>query len=252
VVSLTEIKYKSEYKGKGGIIARVVDHSKSAYSGKEIVTFEYESPKCILAETNTHRALSRNAQSSRAVPIAKVIEGIRNSPATPIYWGSNQAGMVAGEEINAVPYLGSHYNSDNEEYVDNVTTRDEAWEFTADQVADLMQAWDNAGYHKQIVNRIGEAFTMIKGVITATELDNFFHLRRHPAADPFMKELADCMWEALQLSTPEILHEGEWHTPYVRHSRNALSGVIIYWQDHPTDAGVMRDVTPERALQISS
>lgn len=226
---MSEIRYKSEVIGKGGISVRVVAHSKSAYSGKEIITFEYEAPKCILSEINTHRLFSRNAQSSRAVPIAKVIDGIRNNPVTPIHWGSNQAGMVAGEEIDAgVTLYGQSYSE---------LDRGAAWKVTAEEVADLMQAWETAGYHKQIVNRIGEAFTFVRGVITATEFDNFFHLRIHPAADPFIQELARCMWEALQLSEAEVLYEGEWHTPYVEHAR-CLSDELIYCQfltDNPEE-----------------
>jgi hypothetical protein len=223
---LSEIKYKAEVVGRGGISARVVAHSKSAYSGTEIVTWEYEAPKCILAEINTHRVFSRNAQSSRAVPVSKVIDQIRNNPVTPIYWGSNQAGMVAGEEIDTrVQVYHNEYDRENPD--DGTRSRDVAWPITADKVADLMQSWEDAGYHKQIVNRIGEAFTFVRGVITATEIDNFFHLRVHPAADPFMQELARCMWEAYQQSEAEVLYEGEWHTPYVEHARDG-NGHLYY------------------------
>lgn len=249
---MTEIKYKSIVIGKGGVSARVVAHSKSAYSGKEIVTFEYEMPKCILAELNTHRLFSRNAQSSRAVPISKVIEGIRNNPVTPIYWGSNQAGMVAGEEIDTEVTL-SEWDG-NYDYL-----RDDAWNKTAYHVANLMQAWEDAGYHKQIVNRIGEAFTFVRGVITATEFDNFFHLRIHPAADPFIQELARCMWEALQASEADVLYEGEWHLPYVTTGRemvedeNGFMDGNTYQTYYTTqDDGYQFYCTLERAKQISA
>lgn len=236
---MTDIKYKSEVYGKGGIYAKVVAHSKSAYSGKEIVTFEYEMPKCILAELNTHRLFSRNAQSSRAVPISKVIEGIRTNPVTPIHWGSNQAGMVAGKEIDNDVWLCTPH----EFPIDY--GRDQAWVESADAVADLMEGWDKAGYHKQIVNRIGEAFTFVRGVITATEFDNFFHLRIHPAADPFIQELARCMWEALQASEAEVLYEGEWHTPYVEHGKWERHDIFEYYHN-----GLI--VSSERAKQISA
>lgn len=207
---MTEIKYKSEVVGNGGISARIVAHSKSAYSDTEVVTWEYEAPKCILAELNTHRMFSRNAQSSRAVPVKKVIEQIRNNPVTPIHWGSNQAGMVAGEEIEERVEMW-----EGRDACSYTLNREDAWYHTACLSADAMEAFDKAGYHKQIVNRIGEAFTFVRGVITATEFDNFFHLRIHPAADPFIQELARCMWEAYQQSEPTILYEGEWHLPYV-------------------------------------
>jgi len=236
---LTEIKYKSEVIGKGGISARVVAHSKSAYSGQEIVTFEYEAPKCILAELNTHRMFSRNAQSSRAVPISKVIDGIRNNPVTPIHWGSNQAGMVAGEEINE-PVKFEQFRGTR------LMERDQAWGETSQRVADLMEAWEDAGYHKQIVNRIGEAFTFVRGVITATELDNFFHLRIHPAADPFMAELAECMYQAYTESTAEVLYEGEWHTPYVEHFRASDGDAFLEYHHN----GLA--ITAERAREVSA
>lgn len=258
---MSEIKYKAEVVGRGGISARIVAHSKSAYTGTEIVTWEYEAPKCILAEINTHRLFSRNAQSSRAVPVKKVIEQIRNNPVTPIYWGSNQAGMVAGEEIDTLlDDLKYHYEYGNN--CGNVkVTKEEGWEITANDVADLMQAWENAGYHKQIVNRIGEAFTFVRGVITATEFDNFFHLRIHPAADPFMQELARCMWEAYQQSEAEVLHEGEWHVPYVTTSRSPVNNGIYYFTSYSDEelkkicwdcSPPSKEINLERAKQISA
>ncbi len=259
---MTEIKYKSEHIGKGGVSARVVAHSKSAYSGIEVITWEYEAPKCILAELNTHRMFSRNAQSSRAVPVAKVIQQIRNNPVTPIYWGSNQAGMVAGEEIDKGVFVNISELSIKGLGRERLN-RDLAWQYTANEVADLMQVWENAGYHKQIVNRIGEAFTFVRGVITATEFDNFFHLRIHPAADPFMKELAECMYQAYIKSEPEVLYEGEWHTPYVDHWR--YRGETLHYllrvdsaQTHVkghlfSDAeGLSRNIGLKRALEVSA
>ena len=69
------------------IKATIVAHSKSSVDGKEIVTFELEYPRFIHSELMTHRLLSRNAASSRAIPVAKMIEQVRNDPAMPIHWG---------------------------------------------------------------------------------------------------------------------------------------------------------------------
>lgn len=219
-------KYKSEVIGRGGISARIVAKSVSAYSGQEIITWEADFPKCILAELNTHKIMVSNCQSSRAVPVKKVIEQIRTNPVTPIHWGKNKAGMVAEEEISTSVLIQSVYidciNSDiPEDFAVDLATypRDSAWQHTAREIAGIMKQWEEAGYHKQIVNRIGEAFTFVRGVITATEIDNFFHLRYHKDADPFMQELAKCMWEAYEQAEAEVLHEGEWHTPYVEHFR---------------------------------
>jgi hypothetical protein len=185
---------------------------------------------------------SRNAQSSRAVPVKKVIEQIRNNPVTPIHWGSNQAGMVAGEEIDTSVSFSALWQGQDAFEKDQL----DAWEYTAGKVADLMGSWDNAGYHKQIVNRIGEAFTFVRGVITATEFDNFFHLRIHPAADPFIQELARCMYEAYKLSEPEVLYEGEWHTPYVEHFRASDGDAFLEYHHN----GLA--ITSERAREVSA
>ena len=85
--------YKSEYKGKGGIEAKVVAHSE--YAGTEIHTLELKYPRFIHAEFMTHRVFSRNASSSRAIPTDKLLKQIAEYPAMPIHWGKNQPGMQA-------------------------------------------------------------------------------------------------------------------------------------------------------------
>lgn len=235
-------KYKSEVIGKNGISARIVAKSKSAHSDTIITTWEYDAPKCILAELNTHNMLVKNAQSSRAVPVKKVIEQIRNNPVTPVHWGSNQAGMVAGEEINQSIAMRTW---DGGGYIHD---RDSAWKETADTIAELMELWSDAGYHKQIVNRIGEAFTMVRGVITGTEIDNFFHLRYHKDADPYIQELAKCMWEAYEQAETEVLYEGQWHMPYYGDGYWKPNGSHTYGG---TDLDINRH-TLEFALKCSS
>lgn len=236
--------YKSEVVGQGGISARIVAKSVSAYSGQEIVTWEADFPKAILAELNTHKIMVSNCQSSRAVPVKKVIEQIRTNPVTPVHWGKNQAGMVAEEEIAAPVFMDlSNYDWS---YRQCNVDRDIAWKNTSFQIAQLMERWDNAGYHKQIVNRIGEAFTFVRGVITATEIDNFFHLRYHKDADPFMQELTKCMWEAYEQAEAEVLYEGEWHTPYVEHFRASDGDAFLEY--HHGNLGI----SAEQALKISA
>lgn len=54
------MRYLAEKVGKGGITAKVVAMSKNP-SGDFVTTIEYEAPKCILAELNTHGLLAKNA-----------------------------------------------------------------------------------------------------------------------------------------------------------------------------------------------
>jgi thymidylate synthase ThyX len=72
-----------------------------------------------------------------------------------------------------------------------------------------------AGYHKQVANRILEPFQFISVIVTTTEWDNFFQLRDHEDAQPEIRELAIQMKQALAASTPKRLNYGEWHLPYV-------------------------------------
>ena len=71
------------------------------------------------------------------------------------------------------------------------------------------------GLHKQIANRILEPWSHINVLVTATEWDNFFELRCHPAAQPEMRVLAEAIRSAMDLSQPRFLEPGQWHLPYV-------------------------------------
>ena len=202
--------------GKGNISATIIAHSKSAVDGKEIITYELEYHRYIHSELMTHRTFSRNAASSRAIPVSKMIDLVRTSPATPIHWGKNQAGMQASEECtNDVSMDWDYYN---DEPVHG--TPEDAWAEASSHAMYKAECFNEAGYHKQITNRLLEPFQMIKVVVTATEWDNFFWLRFHKAAQPEIQELARCMLVAKKRSIAEVLQIGEWHTPYVDHWRD--------------------------------
>lgn len=219
---MQKVIYKSEVVGKNGIVARVIADSVSPVFGR-ITTFEVEHHRWILAEINKHRMLSNNYQSSRAVPVSKIIDQVVSNPATPVFWGKNQTGMQASEQCDNdidLPMFTS-----KESWVDTLPI-EAAWETTAEIFAEYAECFNSAGYHKQIVNRLLEPFMMVKGVITATEWDNFFFLRRHKDAQPELQELANCMFEAMKQSSPDRLDIGFWHLPYVRCERDFNSKQI--------------------------
>lgn len=194
--------------GAAGISAKIVAHSKSAVNGKEIITFELNYPRFIHAEFMTHRQFSRNSASSRAIPVKRMIEVIRENMATFVHWGKNQSGMQAKEECsNPIFYTGKEDGP--------VLNREAAWERAGEAAIAWANAFNDAGYHKQIVNRLLEPFQMMKVVATATEWDNFFWLRNHPDAQPEIHELARVMLEAKAQSVAVLLETGEYHTPYV-------------------------------------
>lgn len=182
---------------------------------KRITTFQLRYPRFIHAELMTHRLFSRNASSSRAIPVKRMIADIIADTAMPIHWGKNQPGMQANEEQDDLLY---HEAVSPLDMIDNRfdgVTREAAWCKARDNAIAVAEAFDKAGYHKQIVNRILEPFMHISVVVTATNFDNFFWLRCHADAQPEIKALADAMYAAFQTSKPEMLQPGEWHLPYV-------------------------------------
>lgn len=183
--------------GKGGIKATVIADSISE-AGVRITTMELEYHRYIHAECMTHRMFSRNAASSRAIPVAKMIELVEKAPATPIHWGKNQSGMQAKEELDQITAEGAK----------------EHWRIGSLNATHIANSMSMIGAHKQIVNRLLEPFQMMKVVVTATEWDNFFWLRDDEAAQPEIQELARCMKKAMDGSKPVLLKAGQWHLPY--------------------------------------
>lgn len=205
------------------ITAKIVADSISP-AGNRLTTMQLRYPRFIHAEAKTHRViriddaeyellqeisfmddenLSRNASSSRAIPIDRMIKDVIDDPAMPVSWGSNKPGMQAGDECDAKIDTGDYAGF----------SRERAWLYARDCAVDVAKGFADAGYHKQIVNRLLEPFGHISVVVTATEWGNFFDLRCHEAADPTMRALAEAMREAMNKSKPN--DQDLWHLPYV-------------------------------------
>jgi hypothetical protein len=201
-----------EVQGKFGIKAIVLAHSISP-QGIPFITYEVEYPRLILAEMNTHRMLSKNSFSSRAVPFNKMIEQLNGRP---VRFGANQAGMQdKGEDYEeSVAFEEFGFGFGDPGYLEPYTP-EEAWERAKDAATCYAEGFYKAGYHKQVYNRLLEPFQMMKTIISGTEWANFFWLRDDEAADPTLRELARVMKEAKEQSTPELLQPGEWHLPYI-------------------------------------
>ena len=173
----------------------------SIFKGNRLTTLEIELHRFVLPEFNTHRTLSRNFQSSRAVPVEKMIEQVRSNPAMPVHWGKNQPGMQANEELSGQDLI-------------NVKREWLAASASAVYHAKFLKSM---GAHKQVVNRVLEPFMWTKGVVTATEKawNGFFDLRCHKDAQPEIQALAFEIKKALEESEPVEREEGDWHLPYV-------------------------------------
>lgn len=158
-------------------------------------------------------ALSRNASSSRAIPVSKLIDDVMNDPAVPIFWGKNQKGMQAAEHRPYVDFLEQGTNGEPD-YIKTFDAEEE-WLLARDEAVARARRFERAGYHKQIVNRLLEPFSHITVVVTATEWDNFFALRDHPDAEPHIRLLAQRMRAAIDAAPEQILEPGEWHWPFL-------------------------------------
>jgi hypothetical protein len=180
-----------------GISVKIIADSVGP-SGKRLTSFELCYPRFIHSELMTHRALSRNASSSRAIPIEKMIKRVLDDPAIPTQWGGNQKGMQAAGEV------------------DDPAGALKAWLEARDAAVHHARVLAGYGLHKQIVNRVLEPFQHMVTLVTATEWANFFHLRYHKDAQPEFQVLARQMYEAYVAAEPEELLAGEWHLPYVR------------------------------------
>jgi thymidylate synthase ThyX len=194
------------------IYAKIVADSITP-NGKRITTFELQYQRFIHGEVMTHRLFSRNAMSSRAIPVAKMIEQVRTNPATPIHWGKNQPGMQANIQLEG----------------GDLTAVQTLWQTAAEAAADLAEDMNKYGAHKQIANRILEPFQWMRTLVTSTEWGNFFELRAHPDAQPEFHELALQMQKVMLNSTPVLRPAGEydfqnqacWHLPYVSDQERA-------------------------------
>lgn len=144
-------------------------------------TFELTYPRYIHSEFMTHRVFSRNASSSRAIPVKRMIEQVRNNPVIPPKVFMNQKGMVGETEADVVTTIEFHA----------------LWGEAADNACKTAEMMEKLGIHKQHVNRILEPFQFIRVIVTATEWRNFFILRLAPDAQPEMRELAGVIYDEM-------------------------------------------------------
>lgn len=195
--------------------------------GTRITTFEVEYPRFIHSEVMTHRMFSRNASSSRAIPVSKVIDQVRNNPAKPVHIGKNQAGMVADVELSDF----------DKKFAIGI------WESAAKWASTFSEDLSKLNVHKQVCNRITEPFQNMKVLITATEYKNFFYLRNHKDAQPEIAELARLMQDEYNKSTPKKLSAGQYHLPYILCKYE--NDVQTYWLNENTE------ISLEDAIKIS-
>lgn len=168
--------------------------------GCRLTTFEATFPRMVLAEFNTHRMFSRNSASSRALPIEKLIARVLEDPFIPVYWGKNQKGMQAAEELGP----------------EEQKVAGERWLLARDRAVEAARSLLELDVHKQTANRLLEPFMWHTVIVTATDWGNYFGLRDHPMAQPEIQRIARRMRETYEASKPFVLGPNEWHLPFAQ------------------------------------
>lgn len=243
------------------ITAEVIQASRGP-NGVPIHTVRLTYPRFIHAEVKTHRRLtvgnetwlieqevglmddpmlSRNAASSRAIPIPKMLDQIRNDPASPVHWGKNQSGMQARQEL---------------EDLDKIAAED-WWLRGAAMMAEHVESCP-VPLHKQVSNRVLEPWMMMTVIVTATDWKNFFWLREHQDAQPEILALAKALRKAIDEAPLFELKAGELHVPFVHRLRlpngcpreKIPAGGLLYYVD--TEGPEDIHLTRKQALKVSA
>jgi hypothetical protein len=206
-------KLKSFFAPKGArtqIKAKVIAAS-MAPSGKMIYTLLLTYNRFFHSELMTHRALSKNSMSSRAVPVKKMLSQVWNDPALPVHWGRNRPGMQAKEELQGF----------------RLWLVQRLWALAGRLMCCIVWWLDKLELHKQVANRLLEPWQWMHVVLTGTEFDNFFELRRHADAQPEFRVLANAMWDVMSIEAMSrngvtirhlTINTGkytDWHLPFI-------------------------------------
>lgn len=197
--------------------------------GHRLTTFQLRYWRAIHADLMSHRAFSRNASSSRAIPVKKMLQQVWNDPAMPVHWGVNRPGMQAKEQLKGW----------------RLALTKLLWK-TASKVA-CGFAWGaiKLKLHKQVANRLLEPWQYIHVVLTATEFDNWFELRDHEDAQPEIQKLAREMKEAMDKHSPTVLKEGEWHLPYITEYDKDTARLVYFNED------LLKKISSARCCRVS-
>ena len=188
-------RYRKDAKG------RKIEILADSYNdhGVRLTTTKLRFPRYILPEINTHRQFSRNASSSRAIPLQRQIEFVTSDPVYFFSPGYNKSGMQAGERLTP----------------EDMAKVEKAWLEARDAAVKAAEVFAEVGLHKQHASRVLEPWLWQEIVVSTTDVDNFFKQRISELAQPEIDCLAVFWKEALDNSFSRYVPFGEYHLPYV-------------------------------------
>lgn len=202
-------------------------------SGNRLTTFELVYPEFIHNELLTHRMLSRNAMSSRAIPVEKLLKLVEDDPVVPIEFGRNQKGMQAGKPFDDL----------------DLEICTSIWMDACKDAIRHARRLSERGVHKQIVNRILGPYKWINVIASATDWWHFFNLRAHPMAEPHMIKLANTMLALYEVSQPALVLPGRWHLPLI-HEQDLIEVRSVWNNQHDIDRE-LAEISAGRCARVS-
>lgn len=259
--------------------------------GDRLISVLATFPRIILSEVNTHRMLSKNTSSSRAIPFNKMVEAVEENPFVPIAFQKHHSGMQGNEYLQGI------------ELQEALDRWNDAKNYALESAKDLY----STGATKQLCNRLLEPFMWTTMLITGSKegWNNFFELRcpsyfinntgqdyyfkskkeainffgDEEAIDSlssnkevFLKNLSDLEWlqinkgqaeihlmdlaekiyDAFNESTPKQLQAGEWHIPFEDKIHiDGIQGVIAILKDGSKQYQEAKWIT-EQKVKIST
>lgn len=234
----------------------VLDSISSA--GCRLTTWALTYPRFVHAELMTHRMFSRNSASSRAIPSEKMRALVQEHPALPVWWGKNQSGMQAREELDdKVPLrpAGSILNpggdptkdAENAEWDSPRAHAKRLWLEARDVMIEYSDRLAKLGLHKQLCNRLTEPWMPITVLVSATSFAHWFHLRDHKDAQPELAIIATEMHYQYLESKPTPLDVGGWHMPYIRSGDFEDALALVKLTETMPEGQTMRELSPFEA-----
>lgn len=181
------------------IKVNLIKYSESFETKKRLATFTIQIPKFIWGHIISHRALSRNSASSRAIPAKRIRDKVIHNPFIPVYFGENQPGMKSGSPIHGM----------------RLFLANKLWRWSRWIPVLFHYLSEKVGVHKEVINRLIEPWLMVDVIVTATEWNNFLSLRMNDDAQPEIREVANQINTLLKNQNPDILNTGEWHLPFI-------------------------------------
>lgn len=183
-----------------------------------LLTVEIEMPKFIQAQFNTHRALNRNSQSSRAVPNKKLINTVPDY--IPKHVGLDCKGMTPDKYLKGEDLIWFQDRWSNIKKVVQIMVK----EIQAEAKERFGKTLE-----KGIINRPLEPFKMVRIIATGT-LDeqgwlNFLNQRDHGDAQGPIRDIAKQIRSIIELNVPE---NNYYHLPYVDEDKPLSTYAIKY------------------------